>query len=163
MNLLRSFTSGSHLRAIVETDARRRRSKMRRGIAIVALVVLILSGIGIAVGAYNAGERNGVTQGIEQVQVAQENGQEVQVVHVVGDEHRIFFPGFFLFPLFLIGTFFLVGGIVRGGGRWGHGGPGGHGPDPWNEEGRRRFEERAREWHRHEHGEAPPAEATVAG
>ena len=77
---------------------------MRRGIGIVAVVVVILAGIGIGVGAYNAGERNGIAQGIEQVQVAQDNGQEVQVVHVVGDEHRGFFPGFFLFPLFLIGV-----------------------------------------------------------
>ena len=130
---------------------------MRRGIGIVAVVVVILAGIGIGVGAYNAGERNGIAQGIEQVQVAQDNGQEVQVVHVVGDEHHGFFPGFFLFPLFLIGAFFLIGGIMRGAGRWGRGGPGGYGPGPWNEEGRRRFEERAREWHQREHGDTPPA------
>jgi hypothetical protein len=135
---------------------------MRRGVAIVALVV-ILSGVGIGVGAYRAGERNGVAQGIEQVQVAQENGQEVQVVHVVGDEHRGFFPGFFLFPLFLVGTLFLIGGIFRGAGRWGRGGPHGYGPGPWNEEGRRRFEDRAREWHQREHGETPPAEAPPTG
>ena len=115
---------------------------MRRGIGIVAVVVVILAGIGIGVGAYNAGERNGIAQGIEQVQV---------------------FPGFFLFPLFLIGAFFLIGGIMRGAGRWGRGGPGGYGPGPWNEEGRRRFEERAREWHQREHGDTPPAEASPAG
>jgi hypothetical protein len=59
------------------------------------------------------------------VQTGQETGQEVQVVHVVGDGPRGFFPGFFLFPLFLIGGFFLIGAIVRGG-RRGHGswGPG---------------------------------------
>jgi hypothetical protein len=135
---------------------------MRRGVAIVASVV-ILSGIGIGVGAYRAGERNGIAQGIEQVQVAQENGQEVQVVHVVGDEHRGFFPGFFLFPLFLVGTLFLIGGIFRGAGRWGRGGPHGYGPGPWNEEGRRRFEDRAREWHQREHGETPPAEEPSPG
>jgi len=133
---------------------------MRRGVAIVALLVVILGGIGIAVGAYNAGERNGVTQGIEQVQVAQANGQDVQVVHVVDDGHHVFFPGFFLFPLFLIGTFFLIGGIFRGAGRFGHGG---HGPGPWNEDGRRRFEEKAREWHDREHGEAPAAGAQPGG
>jgi hypothetical protein len=136
---------------------------MRRGVAIVALLVVILTGIGVGVGAYRAGERNGIAQGIEQVQVAQENGQEVQVVHVVGDEHRGFFPGFFLFPLFLFGVFFLIGGIFRGAGRWGRPGPYGHGPGPWNEEGRRRFEDRAREWHRREHGETPPAEAPSTG
>ncbi len=47
---------------------------MRRGIAIVALLVVILGGIGIGVGAYRAGERNGIAQGIEQVRVAQDNG-----------------------------------------------------------------------------------------
>ena len=136
---------------------------MRRGIAIVALLVVILGGIGIGVGAYNAGERNGVAQGIEQVQVAQENGQSVQVVHVVDDGRPVLFPGFFLFPLFLFGAFFLIGGIFRGAGRWGRHGPHGHGHGPWNEDGRRRFEERAREWHQHEHGESPPAEAQPAG
>jgi hypothetical protein len=133
---------------------------MRRGIAIVALAV-ILGGIGIGVGAYRAGEQSGVAQGIEQV--AKESGEEVQVVHVLGDEHRGFFPGFFLFPLFLFGAFFLIGGIVRGAGRWGGGGPHGHGPGPWNEDGRRRFEDRAREWHRREHDETPPAEAPSPG
>jgi hypothetical protein len=135
---------------------------MRRGIAAIALVVVILGGISIGVGAYRAGERNGIAQGIEQVQVAQANGQDVQVVHVVGEDRPFFFPGFFLFPLFLFGAFFLIGGIFRGAGRWGHGGPHGHGPGPWNEEGRRRFEERAREWHAHEHGQTPP-EPQAAG
>jgi hypothetical protein len=136
---------------------------MRRGVAIVAVLVVILTGIGVGVGAYRAGERNGIAQGIEQVQVAQENGQDVQVVHVVGDEHGGFFPGFFLFPLFLFGAVFLIiGGIFRGAGRWSRG-PHGHGGGPWNEEGRRRFEERAREWHQREHGDAPPAEAPSAG
>ena len=58
---------------------------MRRGFAIVAIVVTILAVVGIGVAAYNAGERNGIAQGIEQVQIAQENGQDVQVVHVVDD------------------------------------------------------------------------------
>jgi hypothetical protein len=127
---------------------------MRRGIGALVVVFVILGGAAIAVGAYNAGERNGVQQGIEQVQVAQENGQEVQVVHVVGDGRPWFFPGFFLFPLFLVGGIVLIGGLFRGAGRWG--GPG-HGPGPWNEEGRRRFEERAREWHDRQHANAPTA------
>ena len=136
---------------------------MRRGIAIVALLVVILGGIGIGVGAYRAGERNGIAQGIEQVQVAQDNGQSVQVVHVLDDGRPVFFPGFFLFPFLLFGAFFLIGGIFRGAGRFGKGGPHGHGPGPWNEEGRGRFEERAKEWHRSEHGETPPAASQPAG
>ena len=136
---------------------------MRRGIGAIALVVVILAGVGIGVGAYRAGERNGVAQGIEQVQVAQQNGQQVQVVHVVDESRGFFFPGFFLFPFFLIGGIVLIKGIFMGAGRWGRGGPHGYGPGPWNEEGRRRFEERAREWHTHEHGGTTPppqAEAT---
>src|SRR5439155_1283495 len=78
---------------------------------------------------------------------------------VVGDRGPYFFPGFFLFPLFLFGAFFLIGGIFRGAGRWGgHR----HGPGPWNDEGRRRFEEKADEWHRRQHGDAPPAPTTPA-
>jgi hypothetical protein len=133
---------------------------MRRGIGALVLVFVILAGVGIGVGAYRAGERKGITEGIQQVRVAQQNGQEVQVVHVVGDANGPWFPGFILFPFFLIGGLFLIGGIVRGAGRWGRGGPHGDGPGPWNDEGRRRFEERAREWHNHEHGgDAPPAAA----
>ncbi|MEP6973199.1 MAG: hypothetical protein ABI869_03530 [Actinomycetota bacterium] len=129
---------------------------MRRGIALVAFLVVILMGIGIGVASYQAGERNGVAQGIEQVQVAQTNGQDVQVVHVVDAGRPFFFPGFFLFPLILFGMVFLIGGIFKGAGRRGGGH---HGPGPWNEDGRRKFEERAREWHRQEHGETPPAPA----
>lgn len=127
---------------------------MRRGIGAIVLVAAILGSVAIGVGAYRAGERHGVTEGIEQVQVAQEHGQDVQVVHVVGDGRPWFFPGFFLFPLFLIGGIFLIRGLFRGAGRWG--GPG-HGPGPWNDEGRRRFNERAREWHDRQHANAPPA------
>ena len=121
---------------------------MRRGIGAIALIVVILAGVGIGVASYRAGERNGIAQGIEQVQVAQDNGQEVQVVHVVGDGHGgFFFPGFFM-----------------GAGRFGKGGPNGYGPGPWNDEGRRRFEERANEWHQRQHGEvSSPPEGTPTG
>ena len=136
---------------------------MRR-FAIIATLLLILGGVGIGVVAYNAGQTNGQTQALEQVHTAQQNGQEIQVVHVVNDR-GFFFPGFFLFPLLFFGFFFLIGGIVRGAGRWGgHG----HGPGPWNEEGRRRFEERATEWHHRQHAGpspsgTPPGEAASTG
>ena len=130
---------------------------MRRGIVIMSVFLVVLAGIGIGTAAYNAGERQGEANATAQIQVAQANGQEVQVVHVVDTgSHGLWFPGFFLFPLFLFGAVFLIGGIARGAGRWGHG-P--HGPGPWNEEGRKRFEERARDWHRQEHGETPPTPA----
>lgn len=130
---------------------------MRRGIAVLATVVVILTGVGIGVAAYQAGERNGIGQGIEQVEAAQANGTDVVYVD---NDRPFFFPGFFLFPLFLFGTFFLIGAILRPWSRHGHGhGPWGNGPGGWNEESRRRFEERAREWHSKEHGQAPPAPA----
>jgi len=128
---------------------------MRRGIAIITLLFVILAGVGIGVSAYNAGKDAGQTQALEQVQTAQQNGQEVQVVHVVGENRPFFFPGFFLFPvLFFLFFFFVIGGIFRGAGRWGghH-----HGPGPWNAEGRKHFEERAKEWHAQQHAETPPA------
>ena len=132
---------------------------MRRGLVIVPVLLAVLLSVGIGVAAYNAGERNGQQNATEQIQSAQANGQEVQVVHVVGERGPYFFPGFFLFPLFLFGAFFLIGGIFRGAGRWGgHG----HGPGPWNDEGRKRFEQKADEWHRRQHGDAPPAPATPA-
>jgi hypothetical protein len=135
---------------------------MRRGLVIVPVLLAVLLSVGVGVAAYNAGERNGQENATEQIQSAQANGQEVQVVHVVGEDGHGFFPGFFLFPFFLIGMFFLIGAIFRAG-RWGGKGHG-HGPGPWNEEGRQRFEERAREWHQREHGggETPPAPTTAA-
>lgn len=141
---------------------------MRRGIVIMSVIFVMLAGIGIGVAAYNAGERNGAADATAQLQTAQANGQEVQVIHVVDSGRSgIWFPGFFLFPLLLfVGMIFLIKGIVHGAGRWGGHGPGGqYGPGPWNEEGRKRFEERAREWHNHEHGtggETPPAPAATA-
>jgi hypothetical protein len=129
---------------------------------IVPLLLVTLLGIGIGVGAYNAGERNGAADTAAQIQTAQASGEPVQVIHVVDTGHPYFFPGFFLFPLVLFGTFFLIGGIFRGAGRFGGHGHGGKGPGPWNEEGRARFEERAREWHQREHGETPPAPPATA-
>ena len=135
---------------------------MRRGLVIVPVLLAVLLSVGVGVAAYNAGERNGQENATEQIQSAQANGQEVQVVHVVGEDGHGFFPGFFLFPFFLIGMFLLIGALFRAG-RWGGKGHG-HGPGPWNDEGRQRFEDRAREWHQREHGggETPPAPTTAA-
>ena len=135
---------------------------MRRGLVIVPVLLAVLLSVGIGVAAYNAGERNGQQYATEQIQSAQAYGQVVQVVHVVGEDGHGFFPGFFLFPFFLIGMFFLIGAFFRAG-RWGGMGHG-HGPGPWNDEGRQRFEERAREWHQREHGggDTPPAPTTAA-
>lgn len=114
---------------------------MRRGFVIVAVVLLVLAGIGIGVGSYHAG----VDEGIERQLV--ESGEDVQVVRVVGDRDRGgFFPfGLLFFPLFLFGIFALVRAA-----RWrGHrGGPGSWGPpDAWKEHAQDRFDE----WHRRQH------------
>jgi type III secretory pathway component EscV len=129
---------------------------------IVPVILAVLLSVGIGVAAYNAGQRNGEQNATEQIQSAQANGQEIQVVHVVDDNHG-FFPGFFLFPFLLIGVLFLIGGMFRTA-RWGGKGHHGHGPGPWNDEGRQRFEDRAREWHQREHGggDTPPAPTTAA-
>jgi hypothetical protein len=126
---------------------------MRRGWAIVATIVVVLAVVGIAIGAYNAGVDEGIRQAA---------GSD-QVVQVVGGRYGYgFFPfGFFLFPLFLIGTIFLIGWAFRGPrARWGHHGPG---FGPWSEEGRARFEDRARDWHRRQHEKVSSGDAGGAG
>jgi hypothetical protein len=124
---------------------------MRRGIGILAIVLVILAGVGIGVGAYHAG----VDEGIRRTADAS------QVVEVVGGYRGGYFPfGFFLFPLLLFGGFALARAAFFGrrGGHH-HGGPGDHGPwsgggSPWgSDEGRARFEEKAAEWHRSQHGD----------
>ena len=134
---------------------------MRRGMVIVPVLLAILLMVGVGVAAYNAGENQGQQNATEQIQSAQANGQEVQVIHVVGDDHH-WFPGFIFFPFLLIGLFFLIGGMFRAA-RWG--GKGHHGPGgPWNDESRQRFEEHTHEWHQREHGggDTPPAPTTAA-
>ena len=124
---------------------------MRRGWAIAAAILVVLVTIGVAVGAYNAGIDEGVRRGAE----------AGQVVEVVGGRYGYghgFFPfGFFLFPLFIIGTIFFVSRAFRGPrGPWGHDRGPGYGP--WSDEGRARFEDRARDWHRRQHEQASGGE-----
>lgn len=123
---------------------------MRRAFGIGALILAILVGVAIGVGAYHAGFDHGLAQ------AASDGGR---VVRVIGPE-RGFFPfGLFLFPLF----FFLILFVARGlfwsrrwygdgpGGPWRHGGPG-----AWPKDGPSRFDE----WHRQQHeqqGQAGPS------
>jgi hypothetical protein len=111
---------------------------MRRAFGIGALILTILVGVAIGVGAYHAG----VTHGLAQA------AGDGRVVRVVGPEEGFFPFGLFLFPLF----FFLVFGLARGlfwRRRWGGPGPWGpgHHPEHWSKDGPAMFEE----WHRHQH------------
>lgn len=110
---------------------------MRRGIGIGVVLLLILAGIVIGVGAYNAG----FSQGLEE---AARVGEVVRVI----DRGPGFFPfGLFLFPLFFIGIFALLRGAFwrRRWDGWGH-----HGPGGWSKGGPAMFEE----WHRSQHEKA---------
>ena len=105
---------------------------MRRaiGIGVVAALLVVLAGVGIAVAAYHAGESHAVVE-----TVARAGDAAPGEVHVYGRGWGPgfgFFPfGFFLFPLLLIGTFLLVR-LAFWRGRWGGPGLWGRGPGgPW--------------------------------
>jgi hypothetical protein len=116
------------------------------------LLVVVLAGIAIGVGAYHAGE----THGLEQA------GRAVEVVRVYRPGG--FFPfGLILFPLFFFGIIALLraaswhrrwdGSRTGSSGHehWGRSGP-------WGERGPARFEE----WHRRQH-EGPPDQGGGGG
>lgn len=109
---------------------------MRRWYVIGIVILLILGGIAIGVGAYNAG----VTHGLEQAR------DGVDVVRYVGPGFGYGFPfGLILFPLFIIGIFALVRAAFWR--RWdGHHHPHG-GPGRWGNGAPPTFEE----WHRRQH------------
>jgi hypothetical protein len=121
-------------------------NEMRRGVGIAVLLLVIMGGIAIGVGAYNAGVTHGLAEAA--------NGG--QVVRVVGPGYGFFPFGLFLFPLFFLGIFALA--RLSWGRRWGgHG----HGPDGggyWGHEGPKRIEE----WHRRQH-EPTEGDHTPAG
>jgi hypothetical protein len=117
---------------------------MRRGPWIAVAVLVILLGIAVGVGAYNAG----LHQGLE------DSGRAVEVVRVV--DGRGFFPfGLILFPLFLFGIFALFR-LAFWRGRWGGPRTGQWGPGPW-----KASPEMFEDWHRRQHdhgaGEHPGA------
>ena len=146
-DLPRSFTNASHLGANVEADARQGGRHASRDRESLRCWWCSWQGSASRSARTTPGERNGVAQGIEQVQVAQENGQDVQVVHVVDEGQPRLLPRVLPVPAVLHRA---VLPDRRGLPRRRPLGPrrsGGHGPGPWNDEGRQRFEERAREWH----------------
>jgi hypothetical protein len=110
------------------------------------LLLVILVGVAVGIGAYHAGYDHGL----------EASGRVTQIVREVGPGG--FFPfGLFLFPLFFIGLFLLIRAAFWGR-RWG--GPGSWGPGHpehggWN--GPRRFEEWHRRQHEHSAGDHPGA------
>jgi hypothetical protein len=119
---------------------------MRRGIGVLAVILVIVALVGVGNIAYERGIDEGIVRGLEQA------GSDVQVVRVSGDGYRggFFFPfGFLLFPLFLL----LIFGLFRRA-AW-KGGGHHHGPGGW--------QGRYEEWHRSQHeggsGDAGPATA----
>ncbi len=114
---------------------------MRRSMWIVVLLLMVLGGIAIGVGAYNAGVNHGLA----------ETGHAVQVIRYAGPGWGFPF-GFLFFPLFL----FLIFALVRGafwGKRW-RGGYGDH-----SRGGPHAIED----WHRRQHDETPPSQAGAGG
>ena len=118
---------------------------MRRARGVALLLLVILVGVSIGVGAYHAGVNHGLTQ-------AREGGQ---IIRVVGPGYGFgFFPfGLFLFPVF----FFLIFGLFRAafwGRRWGGPGPGREGWESghWSKGGRGAMFE---DWHRRQHQQEP--------
>ncbi len=153
---------------------------MRRGTMIAAIVLIALAGVGIGVGAFNAGHARGLEQQVHTIETTAPDGTEVVRVVDPGPVygyggwghggHGGFFPfGLFVFPLFVIGMILLVRAFVWRGGGWG---PGGRGPGEPRGGPRDEWRSRAEAWHRemHEAGEgetragpdAPPAPATPA-
>ena len=110
---------------------------MRRWSWIGVLLLVILAGVAIGVGSYNAGVNHGLA----------ESGRAVQIVREVRPDG--FFPfGFLLFPLFFFGFFWLMGGLFWRR-RWG--GPGG---GRWEPGTSKSAPSRYEEWHRRQHEQA---------
>jgi hypothetical protein len=128
-----------------EGSNRRKEGEMRRWYGIGVALLVILGGIAIGVGAYNAG----IHEGLER------SGDAAEVVRYVGPGFGFPF-GLVLFPLFFFGIFALMRGAFWRRGWDGHGhGP--SGPGPWGKGGPPAFEE----WHRRQHERSP--EQTSAG
>jgi hypothetical protein len=124
---------------------------MRRGLGVAALLLVILAGIAVAVGAYHAGVSHGLA----------EASNAGQVGHVVGPGYGYgwgFFPfGLFLFPLFIFAAFALFRGAWWGGHWHGHDHP--HGGSADFGKGPARFEE----WHRRQHEQASGDHPSAGG
>src|SRR3989441_6055108 len=127
---------------------------MRRGFGLIGALITVIVLVIVGAIAYNIGWSEGVNTHLPAA-ANQANGAP----YYYGYGFHPFFAGFgilwFLFILF--GIFFLLRLAFFGRRMWGGGGYGrkwGYGPGPGG------FEERAREWHKREHGEQPPSGTT---
>jgi hypothetical protein len=115
---------------------------MRRSMWIVVLLLMVVGGIAIGVGAYHAG----VTHGLA------ESGQAVQIIRYAGPGWGFAPFGFLLFPLFILLIFALLRGAF-----WGRKWRGGYGDH--SRGGPRAFEE----WHRRQHDDASGGQTSAGG
>ena len=128
---------------------------MRRGFGVFGAIMTVIVLIVVGAIAYNIGWSQGVGTHLP------EGATNVPPAYYYGYGPHAFFAGFGIlwFLLILFGLFWLFrmafwgfgARRMMGGGWYGHKGGWGHGP--------RSFEDRARDWHRREHGEQPPAES----
>jgi hypothetical protein len=118
---------------------------MRRGFSIGLLLLVVLGGVAIGLGAYHAGVNHGLAQ-----------AANARVVHVVDTGYGGFPYGFIFFPLFFFGFFLLLRGAFWGR-RWRGGGPWDHRHGPGTPEDRERMEELHRQLHEQASGDHPSA------
>jgi hypothetical protein len=133
---------------------------MRRGFGFVGLLVTVILFIVVGAIAYNVGWSDGVNTHLPAVTQGDGAPANYYGPHYWGGPGFGFF-GIFWFLLILFGIFWLfrlaffgfAGRRMMGGG-WGPGRGWGYGPGSG---GFGRFEEKAQEWHRRQHGEQPPS------
>jgi hypothetical protein len=121
------------------TDRREKEEIMRRTRVILALLLVVLVGTAIGIGAYHAGVSHGLT----------EAGHASRIVRVVGPGAGWFPFGFLLFPLF----FFLVVGLIVRPLVWRHRWAGG-GQGHWERHGPEGRGAMFEDWHRRQHEQA---------
>ncbi len=133
---------------------------MRRGFGIAGLLVTAILLVIVGVIAYNVGWSDGVGTHLP---AAAANGAVAPPYYYGYGFHGFGFGlfGIFWFVLIVFGLFWLLP-IASWGRRWGGGwgsGRGMHGYGPEFD----RFEERAQEWHRRQHGETPQPPSAGSG
>jgi hypothetical protein len=134
-------------------------SEMRRGFGLIGALVTVIVLVIVGAIAYNIGWSQGVATHLPEGAT----NMPGPGYYGYGYGFHPFFAGFGIlwFLLILFGLFWLFRLAFFGRRMWGGGGWYGKG---WRYGGPQSFEDRAREWHRQEHGEqAPPPGSTPPG